>query len=83
MPNLPEEVECLVSKVSKSAVRREHAVLLADALAALPTHYREVLVQRHLEHRSFQEIALQMGRKIDSVKGLWRHALKRLREEVS
>ena len=72
-----------LSTPSQAAIRREHAVLLADALAALPAHYREVLVQRHLEHRSFPEIARQMGRELDNVKGLWRRAVKRLREEVS
>jgi len=71
-----------ISTPSQLAARREQAVLLADALAALPADYREVLVQRHLEHRSFQEIARQMGRKIENVKGLWRRAVKRLRDEV-
>jgi len=70
------------SSPSQSAIRREHAVLLADALAALPAHYREVLVQRHLEHRTFPEIAKKMDRPLDNVRGLWRRAVKSLREEI-
>ena len=38
---------------SAHAVRREQAVLLADALEKLPAHYREVFILRNLEHIPF------------------------------
>jgi RNA polymerase sigma-70 factor (ECF subfamily) len=68
------------SSPSQRAVRREQAVLLADALEQLPAPYREVLVLRHLEERSFPDVARRMGRSLDSVKNLWARALGQLRQ---
>jgi RNA polymerase sigma-70 factor (ECF subfamily) len=67
------------SSPSERAVRREQAVLLADALQRLPADCREVLVLRHLEGLPFAEIAQRMGRSLDGVKKLWPRALARLR----
>lgn len=68
-----------LSTPSEQAVRRERAVLLADALAMLPEHYREVIILRHLEELSFPEIAKRMQRSQDSVEKLWLRALVQLR----
>jgi RNA polymerase sigma-70 factor (ECF subfamily) len=65
---------------SQQAVKREQAVLLADALAQLSDDYREVLVLRHLEGLSFPEVARRMGRTLDSVEKLWMRGLARLRQ---
>jgi RNA polymerase sigma-70 factor (ECF subfamily) len=65
---------------SQSAMRRERAVLLADALAKLPRDYREIIVLRHLKGRSFAEIAAQTHRTLDSVKSAWTRAIAKLRE---
>jgi RNA polymerase sigma-70 factor (ECF subfamily) len=70
------------SSPSQQAVRREEAVLLADALGTLPDDYREVLLLRHLEGLRFPEVAARMGRSVDSVKNLWARALARLRRAV-
>jgi RNA polymerase sigma-70 factor (ECF subfamily) len=67
------------SSPSQRAARREQAVLLADALEQLPAPYREVLVLRHLEERSFPEVARRLGRSLDSVKNHWARALAQLR----
>ena len=67
------------SSPSRRAMRREQAVLLADALEELPEDYREVLVLRHLEGLSFPDVAERMSRTLDSVKNLWTRALARLR----
>lgn len=67
------------STPSQRAVRREQAVLLADALERLPPDYREVIILRHLEGLSFAEISGRMGRSVDSVKNLWARALAQLR----
>lgn len=45
---------------SGHAVRREQAVLLADALEKLPAPYREVFILRNLEHVPFDEVAARM-----------------------
>lgn len=67
---------------SERAVRREQAVLLADALAALAADYREVIVLRHLEGLSFSEVASRMDRTVDSVKNLWTRAITKLRQSL-
>jgi RNA polymerase sigma-70 factor (ECF subfamily) len=64
---------------SAQAVRREQAVLLADALQTLPADYREAIVLRHLEGLSFLEVARRMDRSVDSVEKLWVRGLARLR----
>src|SRR5262245_7859779 len=66
------------STPSEQVVRREQAVILADALERLPRHYREVIVLRQLEGLSFPEVARRLERSLDSVKNLWARALARL-----
>lgn len=68
---------------SQQAARREEAVILANALAAMPSEHREVLVLRHLEGQSFPAIARKMGRELENVKSLWRRALKQLRDHMN
>ena len=70
------------SSPSQQAVRREQAVLLADALDRLPADYREVIIARHLEGLTFPETARRMGRSLDTVKKLWPRALARLRRSL-
>jgi RNA polymerase sigma-70 factor (ECF subfamily) len=71
-----------VSSPSAKAARREHAVILADALAQLPADYREVIVMRHLEEAKFADIADKMGRSSGAVRMLWVRGLERLRTEL-
>jgi RNA polymerase sigma-70 factor (ECF subfamily) len=61
-------------------VRREQAVLLADALEHLPDDYREVIVLRHLEELSFRQIADRMDHTLNGVKNVWTRALAKLRK---
>jgi RNA polymerase sigma-70 factor (ECF subfamily) len=70
------------STPSQQAVRREQAVLLADALQGLPEDYREVIILRQLEGLSFPEVARRLGRTEDSVKNVWLRALARLRRTL-
>ncbi len=70
------------SSPSQQAVRREQAVVLADALGRLPSDYREVLILRHLEGLSFPEAARRMGKTLDSVEKLWMRALGKLRRTL-
>ena len=49
------------STPSQRAVRREQAVLLADALRQLPDDYREVLILHHLQGLSLPEVARRLG----------------------
>jgi RNA polymerase sigma-70 factor, ECF subfamily len=70
------------SSPSQRAVRREQTVLLAEALGRLAADDREVVILRHLEERTFPEVAERMGRSVDSVKKLWVRALGRLRQAL-
>ena len=65
---------------SERAVRRERAVLLADALDALPSHYRQVIMLRDLKELGFPEIAQCMGRSAEAVRKLWIRALAELHQ---
>jgi len=63
---------------SSLAVRRERAVLLADALEKLPADYREVFVLRNIEHIPFNDIATRLGRSPGATRVLWTRAMQRL-----
>ncbi|MCZ7640389.1 MAG: sigma-70 family RNA polymerase sigma factor [Verrucomicrobia bacterium] len=67
---------------SQRMVRREQEVLLAGVLERLPEDYREVIILRHLEGMSHDEVAARLGRKPGAVRMLWVRALARLRQEV-
>jgi len=71
-----------VSSPSQQAVRRERAVVLADALKGLPADYARVVALHHLEGLTFPEVAERMGRSVDSVKQLWMRALGKIRRAV-
>ena len=68
------------SSPSAQAERRELAALVADQLARLPTHYREVIVLRNLEGLPFEEVARRMKRTAGAVRILWLRALDQLRQ---
>jgi RNA polymerase sigma-70 factor (ECF subfamily) len=63
-------------------VRNEHQVHLAQALERLPDDYREVIVLRHIEGLSHEQIAKRMNRNTGAIRMLWVRALARLRTEV-
>jgi RNA polymerase sigma-70 factor (ECF subfamily) len=64
---------------SQQASRREQAVIVADALAALPDDYREVVILRQFQQLKFLEIGTRMGRSAGAARVLWVRALERLR----
>ncbi len=68
---------------SQQAEAREQEVLLADVLARLPADHREVLILRHLEGLSHEDIAARMARSPGAVRMLWVRALSNLREELT
>ena len=70
---------CPGSSPSQGAVRRERAVMLANALQTLPADYREVIVLHHFEGVDFPGVAARMSRSQESVRKLWMRGLVRLR----
>jgi RNA polymerase sigma-70 factor (ECF subfamily) len=71
------------SSPSKSAARRETAVMLADKLAQLPADYQTVIVLRIFEGLSAEEVAQRMGRTAGAVRMLQMRALTALRQEMT
>ena len=67
---------------SEKLVRREQAVILADALKRLPDDYREVVILHHLEELTFPKVAERMGRSPGSIEKLWVRALTALRHSL-
>lgn len=59
---------------------RERAVALANELAKLPEHYREVIVLRNLQSLSFEEIATRMDKSVGAVRMLWLRAIDKFKE---
>jgi RNA polymerase sigma-70 factor (ECF subfamily) len=70
------------SSPSEQASRREQDVLLADALARLPSNYRDVILLRNMDHLSFEEVARRMNRSPGAARMLWVRALERLNREL-
>jgi RNA polymerase sigma-70 factor, ECF subfamily len=71
-----------IASPSSHAMRREQAVLLADALARLPADYREVFILRNLEHVGVDEIATRMGRTPNAVRKLWGRAMMAIKQAM-
>jgi len=65
---------------SGHAQRNEQEIKLADALAELPSDYRQVILLRHVEGLRFEEVASRMDRSSGAVRMLWLRALERLRK---
>jgi RNA polymerase sigma-70 factor (ECF subfamily) len=59
---------------------RESVVTLADQLAKLPAHYRDVLVLRNLQGLPFEEIAQRLDRGAGAVRMLWMRAMEQFRQ---
>jgi RNA polymerase sigma-70 factor, ECF subfamily len=66
---------------SELLVRHEVELQLADAIAALPDDYQEVIVLRNLERLPFDEVARRMGRSRPAAQMLWMRAIRALRGE--
>jgi RNA polymerase sigma-70 factor (ECF subfamily) len=66
---------------SAEAIGREQAEALQRTLDRLPEDYRRVLVWRHQEERSFEEIGRLMNRSANAARKLWARAVQRFQEE--
>jgi len=63
-------------------IQGENALLLLAALEKLPTHQRQAVELRYLEHRKIREIAEVMDRSVGSVAGIIRNGLAALEAEL-
>ena len=67
---------------SENAMRREQAVLIAEALDCLPEHYREIIVLRDFEGLTFGEVGNRVNRSADSARKMWARGVVMLREAL-
>ncbi|MCO8121147.1 sigma-70 family RNA polymerase sigma factor [Stieleria sp. TO1_6] len=58
---------------------QERAVLVADAIAKLSDDYQRVIVMRHFDGLSFDQIGKQMQRSSGAVRMMWLRAIQRLK----
>jgi RNA polymerase sigma-70 factor, ECF subfamily len=68
---------------SDALQKKEHSLLLTETIARLEADYRAVLIERHFEERSFEEIAKTMGRSEPATRMLWVRALRALRKAIT
>lgn len=69
--------------IEDKQVRKETHEHLRDLIKKLPDQQREVLIMRHYEEMSFQEIADSTGVSINTALGRMRYALINLRKMMS
>lgn len=65
------------------AWQSEQAVLVADAIGRLGSDQRQVIVMRHFDGMSFDQIAERMQRSPGAVRMLWLRAIQKLKDFVS
>jgi RNA polymerase sigma-70 factor (ECF subfamily) len=66
----------------ETAVAAEEAEAVRQAVSRLPEDYHRVIVLRHEQSRSFDDIAQEMGRTVQAARKLWFRAVERLRQDV-
>ena len=67
---------------SRKAERNEELLRLVDALAELPETMREVVVLKHCQNWTLQQIADRIGRTVPAVASLLRRGLEELRHHL-
>lgn len=67
---------------SDQVADRERSTLLDRALQQLPDHYLQVILLRHRENRSFEEIGPIMNRSADAARKLWLRAIALLKANL-
>ena len=69
-----------LGETPSGTLQQQHRVLVvADALARLPSDYRDVVMLRNFRGLSFREVAAKMQRSDGAVRMLWLRALQDLR----
>jgi len=67
---------------SRQAMVHEQDAALAHAMNQLPENYRQVLIWRYHEERSFEEIGTLLNRTANAARKLWIRAVERLKQEL-
>jgi RNA polymerase sigma-70 factor (ECF subfamily) len=67
---------------SDEAVAQEETEAVQQAVLRLPDDYRQVILLRYQQDRSFEEIGRIMSRSTNAARRLWLRALERLEQEL-
>jgi RNA polymerase sigma-70 factor (ECF subfamily) len=67
---------------ARAATREEFSELVAEGMAALEPHHREVLVLRNVQNLTYEEIAERLGINVGTVKSRIARARESLREKL-
>ena len=59
---------------------KEQLATMLERINKLPAHYRDVLLLRHIEELSFDDVAMRVGKSAGAVRMIWLRALEQLRE---
>jgi RNA polymerase sigma-70 factor (ECF subfamily) len=80
-PDLGQQLPADSATPSGFVMEKERKESLQVALARLPDDYRQVILLRYQEERTFEEIGTAMNRTPDAARKLWSRAMDRLRSE--
>ncbi|HTH93419.1 MAG TPA: sigma-70 family RNA polymerase sigma factor [Candidatus Paceibacterota bacterium] len=81
--SLDKLTEDTTTDTLEEAMEKQDKTLLADAVQALPLHYKEVLLLRAEQDMTFEEIATTLGKPLNTVKSLYRRGLAQLHQIIS
>ncbi len=72
-----------VETPSKSVIRKENEMIVADALTQLSQDHQQVIVLRNLQKLPFDEVAQQMNRSRPATQMLWMRAIEKLAQVMA
>lgn len=67
---------------SSACQQQEQLMTVLDRMSRLPAHYRDVLILRHIEELSFEDVGSRLGKSSGAVRMIWLRALESLRQVV-
>ncbi len=80
--NLAEKLVGTTASPSSHLSQSEQEDRVEAAIAKLPEDYRQVILWRHRENCSFEEISERMNRSLGAVRKLWARAVRALQEQL-
>lgn len=80
--NLAGGLAAALPSPSGQAISGEQIEALLRALEGLPHDYRQVVLLRYREERTFEEIGEIMGRTGNAIRKIWLRAVERLKDEL-
>ncbi len=67
---------------SRAMIRSERAEAVLAAMDRLPAEYREIILERHRDKLTYEQVGRAHGISADAARKLWERAIGRLRQEL-